>query len=280
VTDWIQITASFDKQPADWSVYADAFDRFGCPGSLQTDKPAAISAYLVAVDGARAQAAGLAQELRRLGACDVRQTIVPDEDWTETWKQFFKPRRVGRLFVVRPSWEEFAAGPDDHVIVLDPGEAFGTGDHQTTRLCLELMEDAGLAGREVADMGCGSGILSIGACLLEARRVFAVDIDPISVEVARENAERNGVAFECVCGDGFEPLGAETYDVILSNIISAVLIRLAPQFALHVRPGGLWIASGIILQNWPDVLAAAERAGFSLVDLKQEDEWVGATLRR
>lgn len=280
MTDWIQITATFSKPPEDWSVFADAFDRFGCPGSIQTDKPPTIGAYLVAVDGARAQAAGLAEELRRLGADKVEQVVVPDEDWSETWKQFFKPRRVGKRFVIRPSWEEFAAGPSDRVIVLDPGEAFGTGDHQTTRLCLELMEEAGLADREVADVGCGSGILSIGSRLLGAKSVIAVDIDPVSVEVAHANAVRNAVSFEVVCGDGFEPFAGRSFDVILSNIISAVLIRLAPQVAAHVKPGGLWIASGIIRQNWPDVLAAAERAGFSLIDLKEEDEWVGATLRR
>jgi ribosomal protein L11 methyltransferase len=279
VTDWIEIQALFEAAPEDWSVFADAFDRFNCPGSLQTDDPPSMSAYLVAVDGAREQASALATELRRLGASKVAQRVVPDEDWSETWKQFFKPRRIGERFIIRPTWEEFEAAPSDRVIVLDPGQAFGTGDHPTTRLCLELMERANLASAAVADVGCGTGVLSIGAALLGAKEVVALDIDPLSVEIAKANAALNGVAFDCVAGDGFEVFADRRFDAVVSNIISAVLIRLAPGAAAHVKPGGMWIVSGIIRQNWPDVLAAAERAGFNLVERCEEDEWVGATFR-
>jgi ribosomal protein L11 methyltransferase len=280
VTDWIEITAHFERTPEDWSVFADAFDRFNCPGSIQSDRPPTIGAYLVATDGAREQAASLAAELRRLGASDVTQRVVPDDDWTETWKQFFKPRRVGRRFVVRPSWESCEPSEGDLEIELDPGQAFGTGDHPTTRLSLELMEGAEIAGREVADIGCGSGILAIGACLLGAKSVVAVDYDAVSVEVAEANAQRNGVSFRCMQGDGFEPVGDARFDVVLTNIISAVLIRLAPHAANHVRSGGLWVVSGVIRQNWPDVFAAAERVGFEVAERREEDEWVGAILRR
>jgi ribosomal protein L11 methyltransferase len=280
VTDWIEIKASFETCPEDWSIYVDAFDRFGCPGSIQTDRPPTISAYLVAVEGSREQASKLSDELKRLGAHSVSKMTVPEEDWSETWKQFFKPRRVGQRFVIRPTWEEYESRPGDNVIVLDPGQAFGTGDHPTTRLCLELMEKAEIEGKTVADVGCGSGILSIGALQLCAKSVEAVDIDPLSIEVAKANATLNNVDYRCIAGDGFNALSKPTYDVIVSNIISAVLIRLAPDAAAHVVPGGKWIVSGIIRQNWDDVRCAAEKAGFKWLDRVEEDDWVAGTFLR
>lgn len=279
MTTWIEVKAQFDSSPGDWSPYVDAFDRFGCPSSIQSDTPPAISGYLVEVEGSQARADQLALELHRLGASGVTLTTVPDEDWSELWKIHFKPRRVGSRFVIRPTWEEFESGPEDLVIVLDPGQAFGTGDHPTTRLCLELMEKAPIRGSTVADIGCGSGILSIGAVLLGAASVFASDIDPLAVEVSKANAELNGVEFECMAGDGFAVMDG-LRDVVISNIISATLIRLAPEAAHAVKAGGLWIVSGIIKGNWPDVQAAAEEQGFVLEETATEDEWVAATFRK
>jgi ribosomal protein L11 methyltransferase len=278
VTDWIEIKAVFDAPPEDWSPFVDAFDRFGCPGSIQSDNPPSLSAYLVDVTGAAARGEELAAELRRLGAREVQTQTVPEEDWSELWKIHFKPRRVGRRFLIRPTWESFAATAADLVIVLDPGQAFGTGDHPTTRLCLQLMEAASLQGKTVADIGCGSGILSVGACRLGASKVFASDIDPLAVEVTRANAQLNSVSFETIAGDGFAVL-SEPRDVVVSNIISATLIRLSPQAAKAVKPGGLWIVSGIIKGNWPDVQAAAEQQGFVLERVAEEDDWVAATFR-
>jgi len=280
VTDWIEIKARFEDVPEDWSIYADAFDRFGCPGSVQTDEPPTMSAYMVGVEGANERALELSKELRRLGASSVAIGAVPDEDWSETWKQFFKPRRVGKRFVICPTWEEYEIREGDLEILLDPGQAFGTGDHPTTRLCLQLMEQIDVAGAKVADVGCGSGILSIGALLLGAKEVDAVDIDPLSVEVALENAKINRVEYRCSVGDGFGSLPSREYDIVVSNIISAVLIRLAPEAAAHVKKGGCWVVSGIIKQNWPDVLEAAEKAGFTLSTKAEEDEWVAAVFLR
>lgn len=280
MTDWIEIKALFDVAPDDWSIYADAFDRFGCPGSVQYDEPPSISAYMVGVEGAAAQANLLAEELKRLGATAVEIGSVPEEDWSETWKQFFKPRRIGKRFVIRPTWESYETQEGDLEIVLDPGQAFGTGDHPTTRLCLELLDSFDLSGKCVADVGCGSGILSIGALLLGASEVDAVDIDPLSVEVAIENAKLNGVSYRCVAGDGFKALQHEQYDLIVSNIISAILIRLSPDAAAYVKKGGHWVVSGIIKQNWPDVLEAAQKVGFTLIENAEEDEWVAATFLR
>ncbi|RYG40520.1 50S ribosomal protein L11 methyltransferase, partial [bacterium] len=200
----------------------------------------------------------------------------------------------------------------DLAIVLDPGQAFGTGDHPTTRLCLELLEETDIEGLDVADVGCGSGILAIGAVMLGAKSVVANDIDPVAVEVARENAARNDIHVDWSVGEGVAGLYADTpdgviteanneweqdetplaserkpsvvarghieprFDVVVSNIISAILIRLAPDVADCLKPGGRWIVSGIIDQNWADVQKAAEASGFKLRAERHEDGWVAA----
>jgi len=279
VSGWVQVSAVFEAAPEDWSPFIDAFDRFGCPGSQIEDNPSRLIGYLTEVAGVEAQSEALSAELKRLGADRIELALVQDEDWTELWKVHFKPRRIGKRLVIRPTWEEFAAGPEDVVIVLDPGQAFGTGDHPTTRLCLELLEAEDLEGVHVADIGCGSGILAIAALRLGAASVVASDLDPLAVAVTRENMVRNGVEFPVEVAEGFSIL-SEPADLIVSNIISATLIRLAPDAAKWVRSGGKWVVSGIYSTNWPDVRAAAERQGFQLVNECREDDWVAATFRR
>lgn len=283
MTHWIQVTAILDQAPEDWAALCDVFDRYGIPGTVQTDQPPTLSGYLAEEDGVVGVLHDLREALQAAGVREVTETRVEEQDWAETWKQYFLPRRIGRRFVVRPTWEEADVQPGDLEIVLDPGQAFGTGDHPTTRLCLELMEESWPGGRaeRVADIGCGSGILTIAACLLGCASAVGVDTDSVSVQSARENAQRNRVAFEVFQGKGFDPLPPEaTYDVVLSNIISAAIIALAPDAAGRVAPGGIWIVSGIIEGNWPDVRAAAERVGFRLESNRQEGEWIGATFRR
>ncbi|MBN9501042.1 MAG: ribosomal protein L11 methyltransferase [Armatimonadetes bacterium 55-13] len=278
---WIEVKAIFAEAPEDWSPYIDVFGNHGCENTLQTDKPPTLSAAVVDVDGAEAVVEALTADLLAMGVTEVESRSLVEENWEENWKQFFKPRRVGQRFVVRPTWETIESNPGDLEIVLDPGQAFGTGDHPTTRMCLELLEDVVKEGSTVADIGCGSGILSVGACKLGASEVVAVDIEPLSVEVAKENAELNGVHFQAIAGLGATvlPEGA-TYDVVVSNIISATLIAIAFDIAAIVKPGGAWIVSGIIEQNWPDVLEAAEKAGFTLVRHLAEGDWVGASLHK
>lgn len=276
---WIEIRALFDSPPEDWSPYVDALLKHGIENSMQSDAPPTLTACLVEVEGADRELEGLRAELLGLGAAAVETRPYEERNWEEDWKKFFKPRRVGRRFIVRPTWEEFAAEPDDLVITLDPGQAFGTGDHPTTRMCLELLEEAGVGAAKVIDVGCGSGILSIGAKLLGAREVIAIDVEPLSVEVARENAELNGVDIECRAGNGLEGV-AEVADAILSNIISAALIRIAPDATRALKAGGRWLVSGILEDNWPEVLACAESYGFRLNERREEDGWVAATFLR
>lgn len=276
---WTKITAVLDNQPEDWSLWCEVFARHGIAGTLQTDNPPTLTGYVAPNDGEKISP--LREELLGFGAQEVQIGEIEEEDWAEAWKQFFVPRRVGRNFVVTPSWTDYDAKPGDMVITLDPGQAFGTGDHPTTRGCLELLEKVGAEGKSVADIGCGSGILSVGAGLLGAESIVGVDVESAAVSSARENLARNNVCGEIIEGKGFEPLvESDSYDLVLSNIISAALINLAPVVAGKIKPGGHWIVSGIILNNWPDVQAKAKQCGFVLGEVFEEGDWVAAIYHR
>lgn len=269
---WLKVTAVLPGTPDDWSVWAERFSRYGLDGTVQTDEPPTMSAYVPPGESIE----GLAEFMSGCGA-RVETEDVEEVDWSEAWKQFFKPVAIGRELWVRPSWESAEVPVGRREIVLDPGQAFGTGDHPTTRLCLQLLEDARLEGKRVADIGCGSGILSIAAMKLGAASVDAVDTDALSLDATRENAVRNGVKVNALLGAGFDPLPAGGYDVVVSNIISAAVIGLAREAAGRT---GTWIVSGIIEPNWPDVMEAATSVGFRVEMKMEEGDWVAATLRR
>lgn len=273
---WLEVKATFDPAIVDLSPYVEIFRDHGIENTLED--PHGLTGCLVAVDGSEDVLVNLTQALTDAGALSVTVDDLPEEDWDEMWRRHFKPKRVGRRLVVRPSWEEYEATVGDLVITLDPGQAFGTGEHATTRMCLEMLEETHLEGKSVLDLGCGSGILSVAAKRLGAARVVGVDIDPIAVEVARENAIRNDVHYETTTGDLLEGLEG-SFDVIVSNIISATLIRMAPDARRFVVPDGTWFLSGVIVQNWPDVSASAEKAGFDLVRQREEEGWVAAEFR-
>ncbi len=273
---WTLVTAHYDSTPEDWAPVAEIFSEHGIPGTVQSDDPASLGGYVY--EGAGVDA--LRADLITAGAREVTVEVIEEEDWSIAWRKFFVPRRVGKSIMVRPVWEEADLKDGDIELVLDPGQAFGTGDHPTTRMCLELLESANLEGMTVADIGCGSGILAIAALKLGASSVVAVDSDAASVDASAENADRNAVEFEVFLGAGFDPLPAGQYDVVVSNIISAALIRLAPEASERVKPGGLWIVSGIIQGNWAEVRAMAEQCGFTFVNELSEGEWIAATFRR
>lgn len=272
---WTEVRARFCPPPADWSPVVDVFLIHGVENTLEEEDR--LTGCLVDVEGTPDRLEDLRNALIEAGAADVTARPLEEVNWEEAWRAFFKPRRVGHRFVVRPTWETFEARPDDLVIVLDPGQAFGTGDHPTTRLCLELLEDADVEGKQVADVGCGSGILSVGACLLGAARVVAVDIEPQAVEVTRENAALNRVTVEAEVADGVPPSPPGGFDLLISNIISATLIRLVADVRAELKAGGRWVVSGIITSNWPDVQKAAEGLGFIVKEKREEDGWVAAT---
>jgi ribosomal protein L11 methyltransferase len=227
------------------------------------------------LEGVRGRLAGLGDFVISLEGAD-------DEDWKNEWKKHFKPMKIGRVVVV-PQWEEYSAGGGEVCFWIDPGSAFGTGQHATTRLCVEVMQDVSLDGARVLDLGCGSGILGIISLLLGAGHLTAVDIDPAgAIAATRENARLNGISAEQIsvfAGDALsdgafrEQLGGG-YGLVLANIVADVIIPLAPIAYGLLAAGGAFICSGIIDERAGEVLLALERAGFVVADEKRDDGWV------
>jgi len=208
---------------------------------------------------------------------------ITDFGWAEQWKEHFKPRRIGRRITVKPSWEPYAPAPEEVVLTIDPGQAFGTGTHETTTMCLKLLEeafDAIPAPRRVLDIGTGTGILGIAAARLNASFALGIDVDPKGVEVAGENARNNGVE------DRFHaattPLSSVEgrYDLVLANVLAEILIDLKQEIADRVEPGGKLILSGILTEKSDWVEKEYEAAGCRLAGRKEEGQWTALLLRR
>lgn len=195
---------------------------------------------------------------------------VRDEDWLESWKASFTPIPIGD-FLIRPTWSEPA--PDGAIeIVLDPGMAFGTGLHPTTRQCLEAIGALAVGGRRVLDVGTGSGILAIAAAKRGSREVIAVDTDQVAVDATRENAERNGVRVGVHLGSAADVDGA--FDVVLANLVGATLVQLAADLRARVAPSGRLVAAGITNEREPEVVAAFAAQGLHVVERDERDDWV------
>lgn len=216
-----------------------------------------------------------------LGTLAIDTVNVKDEDWSEVWKQFYKSFRAGRSLVVKPTWEPYDAKPSDRVIEIDPGMAFGSGTHETTGMCLELLEEAVHGGERVIDVGTGSGILAIGAALLGARDVLAIDIDPTAVKVARENVAHNHLeqTITTLEGNLLEKVDAQC-EVCVANIIADVICMFAAPLNDHIVPGGLFICSGIIKEREQDVTGALLAAGYAILEIRRKGEWVAMISRR
>jgi ribosomal protein L11 methyltransferase len=215
--------------------------------------------------------------LRPIGELETR--LLHEEDWADAWKRHFPVMRVGRRIVIRPTWRRHRRRPGEVVIALDPGMAFGTGLHPTTRLCLAALEDwadAGLlADGQVLDLGCGSGILGICAGLLGAGSVLSLDTDPLAVEATRANTARNRLTGRLEARRGSLPIEPpEQFDVVLANLVASLLIDLASELLAAVRPGGRLLASGIFIDRRAEVGRAFESVGFELSGRRTEGDWV------
>lgn len=218
---------------------------------------------------------------------ETDQTLA-EEDWANAWKRFYHPTHLGERLVVCPSWEQYAPAPQELVMTLDPGMAFGSGTHHTTRLCCELLEHLPVVGARVLDMGTGSGILSIAALMLGAEEAVGVDIDRVAVRTAAENAAENGFGadrFTAVAADlVHQPLGEELtrggFDIVLANIVADVIIALAPAIARHLKPGGHLVASGIILPRQEEVIAALEAEGLAVAGDREQEGWCALLMQK
>ncbi len=216
-----------------------------------------------------------------LGSLRVLARLVDDEDWANNWKLYYKPTNIGKRLFIKPTWETAAPEPGRVLLELDPGMAFGTGTHQTTRMCLEALDERVKGGEELLDLGCGSGILSIAGVLLGARSALAIDIDPVAEKTAYENAAVNHIGKAIMTVRTGDVLGADAalidkkeYDVITANIVATVIIALVPGIVKnHLKKGGVFITSGIILERLEEVKAALKAAGFELLNEKKSGEW-------
>ena len=242
------------------------------------ENPAEASAFLTH----RLEAEGIPYRI------ETDQTLA-EEDWANAWKRFYHPTHLGKRLVVCPSWEEYTPTPEELVMTLDPGMAFGSGTHHTTRLCCELLEQLPVEHTRILDMGTGSGILSIAGVLLGAKAALAVDIDPIAEKIAYENAELNGVGrdrYEVRIGDVLTDaalrtgLAARQYEVITANIVASVIIALLPVVPPLLKTGGAFITSGIIRERLDEVKGAIVSNGLTVVETNINEEWCAILARK
>ena len=243
-------------------------------------------------------AAGLAQyqrieeQIRRLkeehddyGSLTVNKQLVSDGNWAESWKKYFRPIEVGEHIIIKPVWEEIP--PTDKLVYLvDNSNIFGTGQHQTTRMCAEQLDKIGCQGKNVLDLGCGSGILSILALMMGAESAVAVDIEKYADKIAYENAALNGVdcsKYTVLVGDVLEDrqileqIGYGKYDIVVANIVADVVIALCKVVPKQIKKGGTFITSGIIKERLPEVERALQDAGFKIAEENFMDGWCAIT---
>lgn len=275
----------------------------------------------VSMDDVIKEVAPRVEELREFGIDPGKALIswktVDDEEWAHAWKAYFKPLRVSDRLTIKPTWEEYTpASPDEKIIEIDPGMAFGTGTHPTTALCLRALEKHISGGEEVIDVGTGSGILAVGAVLLGAKSVLALDLDPVAVESARENVELNRLqasvtvkesdllsllggegAADTAAGDmwpsarpGYTGAAAEEdrsaeaglgvtlpVKLIVANILAEILVLFTDDVFRALQPGGIYITSGIYKDKEGLVTQALEASGFEIIEITREEDWVAIT---
>lgn len=288
---WVEL--SVEAHPEAVDAIADVFRQHGTNGvaveqpisshiegeeSPLTTGNRVIRAFLPANDRVEEEISRIESDLWHLQAFDLspigslHRRNVEEEDWAHGWKEHFHPLKIGRV-VIKPSWREWQETAGEIVVELDPGMAFGTGLHPTTRLMIEGLQDRVKPGMEVLDLGTGSGILAIPAARLGAR-VTALDISDVAVEVARENVAVNGVGDRISVAEGtIEAVAGQRFDLILANIIASVLVDIAPSVAAALRPGAEVLASGIIDERVDLVRSAFNDAGLEIAGGVKEGDW-------
>ena len=292
--DQVSIEESHERAMAFLNERAVYWD-FADYDKVGVDEPC-VKAYVADVPESQPVVAEVKANIARLRETDlgydagslavvVRQ--MDDADWENNWKAYYKPLKIGKRLYVLPCWLSEPAPEGRVTLKLDPGVAFGTGEHHTTRMCLELLEQVVKPGDEMIDLGCGSGILSIASILLGAKNAVAVDIDPVAEHVAIENAAMNGVdkskydvrigdllTDDALCASILKP-----YDVVAANIVAGVIIALAPFAKTCCKQGAPFIVSGIIDEREDEVKTALLKEGFSVEQILRSEGWVAMLLR-
>ena len=254
--------------------YGDLIDE----AILNADKTVAYVSVYQSVDGGVADTLVFLRE--RFDSLGIKAEIsvsgVNEEDWANSWKAYYKPIKIGEKIVIVPAWEKYSASPEEIVVRMDPGMAFGTGTHETTRLVIKLLEKYVKNGARVADVGCGSGILAICASKLGAGECKAYDIDPVAVKVANENIKDSGLTnVTCEVSDLLKQVDRSggAYDVICANIVADIIIRMMPDVGALIDENSVILASGIIVERSEDVISGFEQHGFKIVERIDENGW-------
>lgn len=223
-----------------------------------------------------------------LGTLEITMKNVAEEDWANNWKKYFKPFAIGEKIMIKPSWEELPEQTDKVVLQIDPGHIFGTGTHETTQLCITLLERYLQKDDTMLDIGCGSGILSIAGLLLGAKEADAIDIDPNAIKIAYENSDRNQIdraRYHVAAGDVLEDTAVQdmykgkNYDVVVANIVADIIIALTKQVPDYIKQAGIFVCSGIIVERKQDVLDALAAAKFSVVEVVEKASWAAIAAR-
>ena len=239
------------------------------------------SSFPSILSGLQGRLDAMRQERADFGSLLTDTRTVSEDSWAEVWKKYYKPFYAGDHLVIKPTWENFSPAPGDRIIEIDPGMAFGSGTHETTGMCISLLEETVRGGERIIDVGTGSGILAIAAALLGAGHVLAVDIDPDAVRVASENVAHNHVenVVTVLEGDLLKDV-PDTCEICVANIISDIIISFAAPLKEHILPGGLFICSGIVNVREEEVRQALLAAGFEILKTEHKGEWTAFLSRR
>lgn len=250
---------------------------------LEADRDhAAVSVYVPADGGVADALAFLRDQLAAEGVDATLELVgVREEDWAEAWKQYYKPVKIGRHVTIVPQWEQYEGEAGEVIVRMDPGMAFGTGTHETTRLVLGLLERYTTPGVKMLDVGCGTAILAILAAKLGAGECSAYDIDPVAVKVARENVRDNDCADKVKVGQSDLLAGVphEKFGLVAANIVADIILRMAPDIGAYMQKDGILICSGIIEPRALDVETALVARGFSVLERASENDWCALALR-
>lgn len=257
------------------------------PDAVPRPTTPAVTGYLPAGDQWENNRQTLEERILKIArdhsiAYTISYNPIDEKDWAESWKAFFHPQKITPRIVVKPTWRTYNPQPEEQIIELDPGMAFGTGTHPTTKLCIQLMEKNLKPGDTVLDVGTGSGILLIAAAKLGAARLAGLDLDPMAVDVAHRNLSQNRIdpaMINLTVGDLVHDV-TEVYDVVVANILAEVIIELLDDVTRVVRPGGLFISSGIIEPRQAAVVEKMAACGFDPLEVKTEEEWVAMVGKR
>lgn len=247
--------------------------------AVRGGEPVALRVYLPASELGAVLTQRLREELAEFPEVELTARPLYEQDWAVSWREFFGPVEAGRIAIV-PSWVDYEARPGQLIVRLDPGQAFGTGHHETTRLCLAALDETVRPGAHVLDVGAGSGILSIAAAKLGAARVDAFEIDPIAADVARANCEANDASDQVAIHTGFPGTNVPLADLAVANVSARADIELAEALAGALKPTGKLIASGFLTTDRDDMLAAFAGHGLTLTGEREEKDWALLELAR